>query len=275
MENHGKYGSFIYTHADNALYVNLFVASELQWKEKNVSVVQETQFPDREQSKLIIHSEKPARFNLALRHPKWANGLRLTVNGEAYSHNTKPSSYIFIDRVWNDGDTVEISLPMSFSVEELPDYPRYIAIMRGPVLLGAKTGTDNLSGLVAGEDRWAHIASGPIEYSFDAPVMLGGRGEIASKLNGMRPVAGKPLCYTNSSLFTREQDKNLVFEPFFRIHDSRYMMYWLSIPAKEYSAYSKQASKQEKARVTHGSANHRLGGSRGTAAGKRPHDEQQ
>ena len=34
MENHSKYGQFIYTHVDDALYVNLFVASELNWKDK-------------------------------------------------------------------------------------------------------------------------------------------------------------------------------------------------------------------------------------------------
>ena len=31
MENHGKYGQFIYTHVGDALYVNLFVSSELNW----------------------------------------------------------------------------------------------------------------------------------------------------------------------------------------------------------------------------------------------------
>lgn len=32
MENHSKYNQFIYTHSDDSLFVNLFIASELNWK---------------------------------------------------------------------------------------------------------------------------------------------------------------------------------------------------------------------------------------------------
>jgi len=249
MENHGKYGSFIYTHTDNALYVNLFVSSELNWKEKNIRIVQDTQFPNEEGSKLTIRTQRPARFSLAIRHPGWAKGMRLLINGEEYTHNTRPSSYAVIDREWKDGDVVEVGLPMAFSVEELPGLPRYIAIMRGPVLLGAKTGTNNLTGLIADEGRWAHIATGPLEYSFEAPFILGDKKEIAAKVDSMQPVSGKPLRYTNPALFTRDRDKNLVFEPFYQIHDSRYMLYWLSVPQNEYAAYDRQNRAQEKARI--------------------------
>jgi len=249
MENHGKYGSFIYTHSDNALYVNLFVASQLNWKEKNVRVTQDTRFPDGESSRLTVSADKPVRFSLAVRHPRWAIGMKASVNGEDISHNTQPSSYIVIDRVWNNGDVVDLSMPMGFTLEELPHYTNYIAIMRGPVLMGARTGTDNLTGLIAGDDRWAHIASGPFEYSFEAPFILGDRKAIAARLSEMQPVAGKPMCYTNPALFTREQDKRLVLEPFFRIHDSRYMAYWLSMPNNEYAAYSRRVRSQEKAKV--------------------------
>jgi len=34
MENHGKYNQFIYTHRNDSLFVNLFVASELDWRNR-------------------------------------------------------------------------------------------------------------------------------------------------------------------------------------------------------------------------------------------------
>ena len=68
MENHGKYGQFIYTHVNDALFVNLFVASELQWKEKGISLRQETAFPYSEDSKLTITNGK-GQMKMMIRYP--------------------------------------------------------------------------------------------------------------------------------------------------------------------------------------------------------------
>lgn len=73
MENHGKYGQFIYTHdtADNALYVNLFIPSELNWKEKKIKIVQETNFPNEEGTTLTVNPSKATQFKLLIRYPSW------------------------------------------------------------------------------------------------------------------------------------------------------------------------------------------------------------
>jgi DUF1680 family protein len=255
MENHGKYGEFIYAQQGDTLYVNLFAASELNWKAKNIRIAQNTRFPEEETSRLTIHTETPARFTLAVRFPGWtaAGAMEVIVDGRNYALDAAasagPASYIMIDRQWSDGDEVYIRTPMEFRIEELPGAPNYISFLRGPVLLGAKTGTGNLTGLTAGDDRWAHIASGPLVPSYEAPVILGGRQDIAAKLRAMRPVEGKPLAWTNAALFTRERDKALVFEPFFGIHDSRYMMYWLSMPADEYREYEQRTLAAETERL--------------------------
>ena len=64
MENHGKYGEFIYSHNDESLFVNLFVASELNWKDKGVTITQNTDFPNEETSKLTINTSEPIKFKL-------------------------------------------------------------------------------------------------------------------------------------------------------------------------------------------------------------------
>ena len=59
MENHVKYGEQIYSEgADGSLYVNLFIPSILQWKNKNVSIEQQTNYPEADKTSLIIHAKK-------------------------------------------------------------------------------------------------------------------------------------------------------------------------------------------------------------------------
>ena len=251
MENHGKYGEFIYTHSADSLFVNLFVASELTWKEKDVVVEQKTDFPVEEGSTLTIRVEQPVHFKLLVRHPGWVatSGMEVVCDGVNYAENSVPSSYILIDRIWSDGDVVQIKTPMQVTVEEMPNVTTAIAIMRGPILMGAKTGTDNMPGLIANDDRWAHIAHGPIVSQFDAPHIIGDREEILAKLNRMQPIAEKPFSYTVPELFDREEYKDLVLEPFYGIHDSRYMMYWLSMTQSEFDRYTQEVKVKEQDKI--------------------------
>lgn len=250
MENHGKYGEFIYTHAHDSLFVNLFVASELNWKERGITLTQETRFPDEESSRLTIRVKKPTKFKLLVRHPWWADGndMKVLCKGKDYASGSFPSSYIVIERTWKDGDIVNITTPMKVHIEALPNVPEYISMMRGPVLLGARMGTDHLDGLIADDGRWAHIAHGQLVSAFDTPFIIGSREEIQSKLDNMKPVVGKAFCYTVPGLFT-EKYKNLVLEPFFRIHDSRYMMYWLAMTHEKYAEFQKAEQEKEQLKL--------------------------
>ena len=142
MENHSKYNQFIYTHIEDTLFLNLFIASELNWKEKGVKIKQETDFPYEEQTRLTI-SEGTSNFKLMIRYPAWVSkgALKITVNGKNVTYTSLPSSYVGIERKWRKGDRIQITLPMHNTVEHLPNVPEYLAFMHGPVLLGAKTGT--------------------------------------------------------------------------------------------------------------------------------------
>ena len=57
MENHAKYGDTIYYHDDDGVFVNLFIASELNWVDKGVRIRQETRFPDESATSLTIRTE--------------------------------------------------------------------------------------------------------------------------------------------------------------------------------------------------------------------------
>jgi DUF1680 family protein len=235
MENHGKYAQFVYAHHNDSLFLNLFIASELNWKEKGVKIKQETNFPYDEKTKLTV-IEGSSHFTLMIRHPSWvaAGALQAIVNGNTLSHTAQPSSYVAVDRSWMTGDEVEIALPMHNAIEPLPNVSTYVALLHGPILLGAKTGTENLTGLVADDSRWGHIAGGPMLPVDQAPIIVeDDRSTIADKLV---PVEGKPLSFTAPQLNIVNSPNSLELEPFYRIHDSRYMMYWMALTNSQYEA---------------------------------------
>ena len=245
MENHGKYGQFIYTHMGDALYVNLFVASELNWKEKNISLRQETSFPYSESSRITITSGK-GQFPLLVRYPNWVKPgeFAVTVNGKPVSIISGPSSYVTIDRKWKKGDVVNITFPMHNSIKYLPNVPQYIALMHGPILLGMKTGTEDLAHLVADDSRFGQYAGGKKLPVNKAPILINDHiDEIADQLS---PIAGKPLHFTLNTKMENATSNEL--QPFFEIHDSRYMIYWLALSESSYKSYLQQLEKEEQER---------------------------
>ena len=243
MENHGKYGQFIYTHVGDALYVNLFVASELNWRERGISLRQETAFPYSEQSRITITDGKPQQLTLMVRYPGWVKpgALDVKVNGQKVSIVSGPSSYVAINRKWKKGDTVEINFPMHNSVKYLPNVPQYIALMHGPVVLGMKTGTEDLRRLVSDDSRFGQIANGKKLPINEAPILI--NNDIEGIATQLQPVAGKPLHYTLSTRMENPIRGEL--QPFFEIHDSRYMLYWLALSENNYKGYTEQLAKAE------------------------------
>lgn len=251
MENHGKYGEFIYTHAHDSLYVNLFIASELNWREKGVQVTQTTRFPDEESSELRINTAKPSRFTVLVRVPEWAKPgeTEIVCNGRNYAEGALPSSYVAIDRKWKNGDVIRVKTPMEFAIEEMPNVPEFISILYGPIVMGIQTGTEHLDGLVADDHRWAHIAHGPLVSLFDTAPIIGTREEIQSKLAGSRPATGGGLRFTVPGLFQHPDYQHAVLEPFSGIHDSRYQIYWLSATAPEYDRIQAMRREEERQKL--------------------------
>ena len=246
MENHGKYSQFIYTHQNDSLFLNLFVASELNWREKGIKLVQETQFPNEEKTTLKI-TGGTAKFKLMVRYPAWVQdgALKILVNGKPVETEAKPSSYFAIERNWKKGDEVHILLPMHNSIQKMPNVSNYIAIMHGPILLGAKTGTEDLKGLVADDGRWGHIAGGERLRVDQAPIIIENSVEdIARKIT---PVKDKPFTFTASLNMQNKADIEL--EPFYAIHDSRYMIYWMWLTESQYKNYIDSLTIVEKERI--------------------------
>lgn len=247
MENHGKYNQFIYTHEGDSLYVNLFIPSELNWRDKGVKIVQNTGFPDEEQTRITI-SKASSPFTMLVRYPSWvdAGKLQIIVNGDPVQFENGPSSYIALERDWKKGDEIVVSLPMNNSIEHLPNVPDYIAFMHGPILLGARSGTEDLKGLVADDSRWGHIASGEKLPVSASPVLVS--DDFSSLADMLVPVEGKPLTFSMEKM-NMANASNLILEPFAEIHDSRYIIYWKSLTDSRYESYKDSLAALEKVKL--------------------------
>jgi hypothetical protein len=229
------------------LFLNLFVASELNWREKGIKIKQETKFPFEEQTRLTV-TEGTSKFTLMIRYPSWVaeKALKIFVNGNMISYTSHPSSYIGVERLWKAGDVVQIILPMHNSIEQLPNVPTYVALLHGPILLGAKTGTEDLAGLIADDSRWGQIASGKRLPIDKAPIIIAdSHSEIVDKL---KPVDGQPLTFTLPNL-KMINPIDVVLEPFFKIHDARYMMYWMDLTNSQYHSYLDSVAAVEKEKL--------------------------
>ncbi len=243
MENHAKYGHFIYTHsADNSkLYVNLFTASKLN--NEHFSLTQETTFPYGQTTKITI--DKAGTFTLSVRHPAWTGaGYNVSVNGTDVNTAVKEgtASYVDISRSWNAGDVVEISLPMSLRYEECPNYTDYIAFKYGPILLAAQTTAssaaearttgltyESLPNEYAGEGRMDH-SPGAMAKGLDlssAPLLIGDRSEVMNRITtDENSPSTLHFKIDASSTQSKGNWKELTLVPFYAIHHARYQCYW-------------------------------------------------
>ncbi|HEU0306819.1 MAG TPA: beta-L-arabinofuranosidase domain-containing protein, partial [Lysobacter sp.] len=246
IENHGRHGSFAYAHDAHSLTVNLYMASQVQWRERGLVLRQDTRFPDEESSRLSLQLRKPQRFRLRLRHPHWLQGpFDVRVNGKPWPLQSTPSTYASIEREWADGDVVEIDLPMHTRAEGLPDGSDYVALMHGPIVLAARTGTEDLDGLIANDGRGSHVAPGPLLPLDRAPILVGDRDALVAQV---RPVPGRPLTFDAGGLIRPAAFESLRLEPLFRVHDARYVVYWRTATASAYPALVRRIEADERER---------------------------
>ncbi len=122
------------------------------------------------------------------------------------------------------GDTVTVALPMTTRLEALPDGSDYYTVLHGPIVLAARTpvfGTEALT-FLSDDSRMGHIADGPLCPAEALPVMV---AEPDAFLAGLAPVPGKPLTFKSAAVDVAGLG-SVELLPFFRLHDSRYTIYW-------------------------------------------------
>ncbi len=221
VETFAKLGDSIYFHDENGLYVNLFVPSELNWKQRGMTVRQETQFPEQENTTLSIKLDKPQTLTLKLRIPGWATDAKVSINDTPAPGPVTPGSYKVITRTWNNGDRVRLDLPMHLRLQAMPDDPGMVAILYGPVVLCGDLGKET-------SHRTRNNAQLLHEKANALPVLL---TDADSNVSEAHAVPGRPLCWT---VTTGTGPVELV--PLYQLFGERYTVYWRGIN-KQSDAY--------------------------------------
>ena len=221
-ESHAKYGEGIYYHDDKGIFVNLFIPSVLNWKEKGIQLKQETLYPESGTIALTFTGNSQGVLPLYIRYPSWAvSGAVVKLNGKSIRVQQQPGSYITLNRQWHNNDKVEIIYPMSLRTVTTPDNPAIAAIAYGPVILAGDMGTE---GMKAPEPYAAPDA--PYTYSnynYHVPAGLVHTLQLKQPLTAsIHPVAGAaPLSFEAAS-----PSGKISLVPFYRLHHRRYVVYW-------------------------------------------------
>ncbi len=263
MENHVKYGHFIYTHNNDLLYVNLFTASTLQ--NETYALTQETRFPYEQATHLIINKE--GSFRLAIRKPSWAGeGYAIRVNGREAGYTIRTGYAILEQTEWKKGDRIDVTLPMTMTYETCPNLKDYIAFKFGPILMGARTtkvhqgdegnlSYERLSHEYALGERMGHAPDSyaPKKPLATMPMLIGERSEV---LNRIRPIPedGKPLVFLLDTRSDHEMASGnpwgtMTLQPYYELHHSRVMNYWYQQTYDNYMKSDWAAAEKEAQRL--------------------------
>jgi len=213
VEEYSKTNNSIYWHNARGLTVNLFIASEAAWKNRGIRVVQQTRFPEEQQTTLTLHVNGRQRFPLYVRVPYWSGrAVAASVNGKPSSAHAAPGSYLHFDREWTDGDTVQVQLPMHLHTSPLPGDATLQAAMFGPLVLAARMGRGGLTP----EMIYGHYGPHPDTLAPSMPQVSGNR--IAGWLTAS---AGAPLAFEAAGASGK-----LPVAPLNSIFNERYSVYW-------------------------------------------------
>jgi hypothetical protein len=222
VEEYSKLNDSIYWHDQHGVFVNLFIPSELDWKEKSFRLRQETKFPEQPGTSLVVSSEKPIPLALRLRVPAWLESAPLVkLNGRVLESSADPGSYLTISRTWKKGDRIDMSLPMALHMEAMPDNPGTQAFLYGPLVLAGDLGSEGLTDRLiigpSGPRLGSRAGTTPPVPPLDIPTFHAAGADPASWI---KP-AGKPLTFRTSG-----QRTDVTLVPLNSIFGKRYSVYW-------------------------------------------------
>ncbi len=151
------YHNIIYFKDKDSLYVNLFVPSQVEWNKSGqiISVTQNTDFPKTGRISLRINTSRPIDFSLKFRIPAWVkNSVSVKVNNTPLLSEWKSGRWGTINRIWNDGDIVDIKFPLNLYFLPVDNRHSHLAALtHGPVVLVAdKAGV--LKGDIESPSSW-------------------------------------------------------------------------------------------------------------------------
>jgi hypothetical protein len=209
-EEFSKLTDSIYFHDDNSIFVNLYIASDVNWPEKGIRLSQRTSFPEEQGTTLTVSAEKPVDVDLKLRIPYWAKGGSVKVNGRAVPAFSDAGSYLLLRGPWRNGDRIELSLPMHLYASPMPDRESLQAVMYGPLVLAARFEDEP-------KEKWYRHYQAQTKQEPAPPLHF--KGKLDDPASWLQP-ADRKLGFRAVS-----KDQTVAFVPLSSILHERYFVY--------------------------------------------------
>jgi uncharacterized protein len=152
---------YIYAHNNDGVYINLYVSSDSQFtiagKEMGLSV--ESDMPWGGTSTIRVSAKEDLKGTIRLRIPGWARHIpapgalytyvdkptsstTVTINGKSVSAAPDERGYVALNRLWHDGDTIEVAFPMAVkrvvADSRVRECRGRVAVERGPLVYCAE-----------------------------------------------------------------------------------------------------------------------------------------
>jgi DUF1680 family protein len=131
--------AYSYGRSDRGVWLHLYGGSTLDTAlpdGRRVKLKQETDYPWDGRVKVTVESAPSGELSLFLRVPGWAYGATLAVNGKAVK--APHGRYAEIRRIWEAGDTVELTLPIKPRLVEahplVEEARNQVAVLYGPLV---------------------------------------------------------------------------------------------------------------------------------------------
>jgi DUF1680 family protein len=232
VEEYSKLNDSIYWRDPAGVYVNLFIASELNWAEKGFQLRQDTRYPESPSTTLTVTAARPETMALRIRVPGWMRSApTVKLNGRSLEASAAPGSYLTLNRSWKSGDKIEMEMPMHLHAEALPDDMHQQAFLYGPLVLAGDLGNEGLTE--------AHIIGPNLRVGAPNVEQAGSPLSAENQVPPIPPVeiptfqakgsdpaawikpADKPLTFR-----TTGQKKDVTLTPLNSLYDRRYSVYW-------------------------------------------------
>ncbi|HMP84791.1 MAG TPA: glycoside hydrolase family 127 protein, partial [Verrucomicrobiota bacterium] len=207
IENPPRYNEGIYFQQHRSLWGNLYIPSELDWRQAGLVLRQEGDLTRGELVRFTVVKASKQTSTLNFRIPHWISGPAiLTLNGKAKERVKKPSTYVSLKRKWKEGDVVTLTLPAALRLERAKDNPSLVSVFFGPVLLAGELGRDNMPHDHADKDAYLKMPAIPVPEIVGASV---------NPADWLQPVQGATLAFKARDAGPAN---GIVFSPLYEVH---------------------------------------------------------
>ncbi|MDR2069971.1 MAG: glycoside hydrolase family 127 protein [Treponema sp.] len=132
-------GAYVHSANADAVYTHLYLGSEARFSLAggNLKIKIETRYPWEGQVDISLVPERKTAFTYGLRIPSWCGSFSLKLNGSDAAYTLR-DGYALLNREWQEGDKLRLSLDMPVNLMETNPHVRdnqgKAALMRGPLV---------------------------------------------------------------------------------------------------------------------------------------------